>query len=81
MNLGTNDLCFGSYRQKMAKTNPAQFIREVRQEVRKVTWPSRKETTITTIMVFVMVTLASIFLTGVDWIFAELVQVVLGIGG
>ena len=65
----------------MAKTNPAQFIREVRQEVRKVTWPSRKETMITTIMVFVMVTLASIFLTGVDWIFAELVQVVLGIGG
>jgi preprotein translocase subunit SecE len=65
----------------MAKTNPAQFIREVRQEVRKVTWPSRKETAITTVMVFVMVTLASIFLMGVDWIFAGLVQVVLGIGG
>ena len=65
----------------MAKTNPAQFIRQVRQEVSKVTWPSRKETMITTIMVFVMVTLASIFLMGVDWIFAELVQVVLGIGG
>ncbi|MDH3242846.1 MAG: preprotein translocase subunit SecE [Alphaproteobacteria bacterium] len=65
----------------MAKTNPAQFIRQVRQEVAKVTWPSRKETTITTIMVFVMVALASMFLMGVDWIFAELVQVVLGIGG
>jgi len=65
----------------MAKTNPAQFIRQVRQEVSKVTWPSRKETTITTVMVFVMVALASIFLTGVDWIFANLVQVVLGIGG
>lgn len=65
----------------MAKTNPAQFIRQVRQEVAKVTWPSRKETVITTIMVFVMVALASMFLTGVDWIFAELVQVVLGIGG
>jgi len=65
----------------MAKTNPAQFIRQVRQEVSKVTWPSRKETTITTIMVFVMVALASMFLMGVDWIFAELVQVVLGIGG
>jgi len=65
----------------MAKTNPAQFIRQVRQEVAKVTWPSRKETTITTIMVFVMVALASMFLMGVDWIFAELVKVVLGIGG
>lgn len=65
----------------MAKTNPAQFIRQVRQEVAKVTWPSRKETSITTVMVFVMVALASMFLMGVDWIFAELVQVVLGIGG
>jgi preprotein translocase subunit SecE len=65
----------------MAKTNPAQFIRQVRQEVSKVTWPSRKETTITTVMVFVMVALASMFLMGVDWIFANLVQVVLGIGG
>jgi preprotein translocase subunit SecE len=65
----------------MAKSNPAQFIRQVRQEVSKVTWPSRKETTITTVMVFVMVALASIFLTGVDWIFANLVQVVLGTGG
>jgi len=65
----------------MAKTNPAQFIRQVRQEVAKVTWPSRKETMITTAMVFVMVALASIFLMGVDWIFAELVQIVLGIGG
>ena len=65
----------------MAKTNPAQFIRQVRQEVSKVTWPSRKETTITTIMVFVMVALASVFLMGVDLIFAELVQIILGIGG
>ncbi len=65
----------------MAKTNPAQFIRQVRQEIAKVTWPSRKETSITTVMVFVMVALASMFLMGVDWIFAELVQVVLGIGG
>lgn len=65
----------------MAKTSPAQFIRQVRQEVSKVTWPSRKETGITTAMVFVMVTLASIFLMTVDIIFAELVQLVLQIGG
>ena len=65
----------------MAKTSPAQFIRQVRQEVSKVTWPTRKETGITTAMVFVMVALASIFLMTVDMIFAELVQVVLQIGG
>jgi preprotein translocase subunit SecE len=64
----------------MAKTSPAQFIRQVRQEVSKVTWPSRKETGITTAMVFVMVALASIFLMTVDMIFAELVQIVLRIG-
>ena len=65
----------------MAKTNPAQFIRQVRQEVSKVTWPSRKETGITTVMVFIMVALASMFLMGIDWIFAQLVQIVLGVGG
>lgn len=65
----------------MAKTSPAQFIRQVRQEVSKVTWPSRKETGITTVMVFVMVALASIFLMSVDIVFAELMQLVLNIGG
>jgi len=65
----------------MARTSPAQFIRQVRQEMSKVTWPSRRETAITTAMVFVMVTLASIFLMTVDVIFAELVQIVLRIGG
>ena len=43
----------------MAKTNPVQFIQQVRQEAEKVTWPTRKETMITTAMVFVMVVLAS----------------------
>ena len=45
----------------MAKTNPAQFLREVKQEVSKVTWPTRKETVLTTIMVFIMVLLATMF--------------------
>jgi len=49
--------------------------------VTKVTWPSRKETAITTGMVFIMVMLASIFLTMVDWVFAEGIQIILGIGG
>ncbi len=64
----------------MARTSPAKFIRQVRQELRQVTWPTRKETGITTIMVFIMVTLAAIFLTSVDWVWAQLVQIVLGVG-
>ena len=50
----------------MAKVSPGQFIREVRQEVSKVTWPTRKETTVTTIMVFIFVFLAALFFFVVD---------------
>ena len=49
------------------RTTPAKFFQEVRQEVSKVTWPTRKETMITTAMVFVMVVLASLFFLAVDW--------------
>ena len=42
-------------------TSPFKFLQEVREETRKVTWPSRKETMITTAMVFVMVAIASVF--------------------
>ena len=65
----------------MAKTNPAQFMREVRQEVSKVTWPSRKETGITTAMVFIMSVCAALFFLLTDTIIAELVQLGLGMGG
>ncbi len=65
----------------MARTTPAQFVRQVRQEITKVTWPTRRETAITTAMVFVMVALASLFMLAVDAIFAEGIQFVLGIGG
>ena len=64
----------------MAKTSPAQFIREVRQEANKVTWPTRKETGITTAMVFLMVVLAALFFFFVDTIVAKLVQILLGVG-
>jgi preprotein translocase subunit SecE len=56
------------------RTTPAQLIRQVRQEVSKVTWPTRKETTITTAMVFVMVVLASLFFLAVDWILGAAVD-------
>ena len=65
----------------MAKINPGQFVREVRQEVSKVTWPTRKETTITTGMVFLMVVLAALFFFLVDQILAFGVRQLLGLGG
>jgi preprotein translocase subunit SecE len=65
----------------MAKTNPVEFIEQVRRETAKVTWPTRKETTISTVMVFVFVTLAALFFFFVDQILALAVRLVLGIGG
>jgi preprotein translocase subunit SecE len=64
----------------MAKTNPAQIFREVRQEVSRVTWPTRKETAVTTAMVFAMVFLAAIFFFLVDQILSQFVRLVLGLG-
>jgi len=65
----------------MAKTNIGQFIREVRQETAKVTWPTRKETVVTTVMVFVMVFLAAIFFWIVDLVLGSGVRFLLGLGG
>jgi preprotein translocase subunit SecE len=48
------------------RTSPVQFFREVRAEARKITWTSRKETWITSVMVFIMVVLASLFFLAVD---------------
>ena len=64
----------------MARLNPLQFIQEVRQEVAKVTWPTRKEVWITTIAVLVMVTLASIFFMLADQVMGYLVSFILGLG-
>ncbi|MEX0697514.1 MAG: preprotein translocase subunit SecE [Dongiaceae bacterium] len=65
----------------MAKTTPAQFAQQVRQEVSKVTWPTRKETMVTSAMVFVMVIVAAIFFLLVDQVLALGVRLVLGLGG
>ncbi|MFC7334200.1 preprotein translocase subunit SecE [Rhodocista pekingensis] len=65
----------------MAKTSPAEFMREVRREVAKVTWPTRKETTVSTVMVFVMVILAAIFFLLADQFISFAIRLVLGIGG
>lgn len=64
----------------MAKIAPIEYIRQVRSEVQKVTWPSRKETTTSTIAVFIMVLFASVFLFLADQVMALLVRVILGLG-
>jgi len=64
----------------MAKVSPIEFFRQVRQETAKVTWPSRKETLITTAMVFVMGLVAALFFFVVDTILRFGVQLILGLG-
>jgi preprotein translocase subunit SecE len=64
----------------MAKTNLAQFVREVRQEAARVTWPTRKETGITTGMVFLMVIVAAVFFLVVDQLLAFGIQFLLRVG-
>jgi preprotein translocase subunit SecE len=65
----------------MAKTSPAEFVQQVRQEGSKVTWPTRKDTAVSTGMVFVMVFMAAIFFFFVDWIMAQGVRLIFGLGG
>jgi preprotein translocase subunit SecE len=58
-----------------------EFFRQVRQEAHKVSWPTRKETLVTTGMVFAMSILAALFFFFVDWIISHAVKLVLGVGG
>ncbi len=60
--------------------SPQKFLQEVRSEAQKVTWPTRREVMITTIMVFVMVALAGVFFSVADAILRFAVTFVLGIG-
>ena len=65
----------------MAKINPAQFVREIRQEASKVTWPTRRETSISTVMVFVFCVIAAIFFLLVDQVMQLGVKFLFGLGG
>jgi preprotein translocase subunit SecE len=67
-------------KESMAKVSPFKFLQEVRQETDKVTWPSRRETAITTLMVFIMSTVAALFFLFADQLIRMLVTFVLGIG-
>lgn len=65
----------------MAKISPLKFLQEVRAEADKVTWPTRRETLITTAMVFVMVALSSILFLVADQIIRIFITFILGIAG
>ena len=64
-----------------SKTNPFTFLQQVRAETSKVTWPSRRETMISTLMVLVMVILAATFFFAADQLLGWLVGLVLNVGG
>jgi len=51
----------------MARTSPFQFISQVRSEVAKIVWPTRREVLLTTIMVFLLAMVAALFFSLVDW--------------
>ena len=65
----------------MATTNPFQFIQQVRSEVSKITWPTRREVLLTTIMVFVMSAIAALIFAMVDLVIRSGIQSVLNIFG
>ena len=64
----------------MANTSPAQFVRQVRLEISKISWATRRETGTATLTVFVMVTIAALFFLLVDMVLSSGVQFVLGLG-
>ena len=63
----------------MAMTNPLQFIQQVRAEVAKVVWPTRREVMLTTVMVFIMAALTAVFFALVDIIIRSGLQAILSI--
>ena len=65
----------------MARTNPGEFLRQVRTETGKVVWPTRRETLMTGLMVVIMTTILGLFFFGVDTAFSSLVQALLGLLG
>ncbi len=65
----------------MSKVTPGEFIRQVRSETAKVSWPTRKETITTAIMVLIMTTLLAIFFFAIDSGFGGIVKYLLSLLG
>lgn len=64
----------------MAKVSPVLFFRQVSQEISKVTWPTRRETMMSTAMVLVFTLMAAMFFFVVDQVLAYVVKLILGFG-
>tara|TARA_B100001741_G_C16133844_1_gene405767 strand:- start:345 stop:542 length:198 start_codon:yes stop_codon:yes gene_type:complete len=64
----------------MSKTSPAQFVRQVRQELKRITWATRKDTLFATISVLIMVVIASLFFFLVDLLLSNIVELILNFG-
>ena len=64
----------------MAKTNPAQFVRQVRQEINRITWATKRETLYASLSVFVMALIASLFFLLVDLLLSSVVEILLDFG-
>ena len=64
----------------MAKISPIQFFRQVKQEIKKATWPTRREVMQTSIMVIILVAIAATFFFFVDQIFGWVVKLIFGLG-
>jgi preprotein translocase, SecE subunit, bacterial len=64
----------------MSKTSPAQFVRQVRQELKRITWATKKDTLFATITVLIMVVIASAFFFLVDLLLSNIVEYILSFG-
>jgi preprotein translocase subunit SecE len=71
----------GGTKAVVKKIGPVQFFKEVRSEVRKISWSSRNETLISTVFVFIMVVVAALFFFAADALLRTVVGAVLNIGG
>ena len=77
----TNDVSKDDVKDAKVRTSPIEFFSQVRTEVSKVTWPSRKETILYATMVLVMAILAMVFFFLVDLFLNWAVRLLMGIGG
>lgn len=67
-------------KETKARTSPVKYLEQVRQEFRKVIWPTRRETLITTILVMIVVAFLGLFFFIVDAVLANLIQLILALG-
>lgn len=75
-----NDMQPVNEKPPVRKAGPVEFFRQVRSEAKKVTWPTRHETTVSSIAVFIMVLIASLFLFFADQIIAMIIRFIMSFG-